>query len=275
MEKKKMGMKVVLSRKGFDSSNGGMASPIFPDGTMLSMPIPSNDKVKYSELIYNNKKYSEIIGELNPRFTYKTCHLDPDIRHNVRIFENEEWRPAFGQIGASGTILKNNIAVDDLILFFGWFRFVEECDGKWRFVRRDKNKSFYSYADLQVIYGYMQVGKILTVEEDIKEYSWHPHSSDDRIHKKTNILITPSERLSFNPALPGYGTLDFREDRVLTKEGFSRGIWEEHSFLLPYNLVIPRKNCSAKGIYYSGIWQELLLKDNAELDRWVDTILKD
>ncbi|MHA1435339.1 MAG: hypothetical protein ACTSO7_15970 [Candidatus Heimdallarchaeota archaeon] len=38
-------MKVILSRKGFDSANGGYPSPILPDGTLLSIPIPS---MKYS-----------------------------------------------------------------------------------------------------------------------------------------------------------------------------------------------------------------------------------
>lgn len=33
-------MKIILSRKGFDSSVGGVASPLFPDGTLLSLPIP-------------------------------------------------------------------------------------------------------------------------------------------------------------------------------------------------------------------------------------------
>ncbi|MBO4456467.1 MAG: hypothetical protein J5802_01965 [Butyrivibrio sp.] len=36
-------MKIILSRKGFDSTNGGCASPIMPDGTLLSMPIPSDE----------------------------------------------------------------------------------------------------------------------------------------------------------------------------------------------------------------------------------------
>jgi hypothetical protein len=33
-------MKLILSRKGFDSSTGGIPSPIFPDGRMVSLPIP-------------------------------------------------------------------------------------------------------------------------------------------------------------------------------------------------------------------------------------------
>ena len=31
-------MKIILSRKGFDSANGGGPSPIFPDGRLLSLP---------------------------------------------------------------------------------------------------------------------------------------------------------------------------------------------------------------------------------------------
>lgn len=36
-------MKIILSRKGFDSSNGGQPNPIMPDGTLLSLPIPDPD----------------------------------------------------------------------------------------------------------------------------------------------------------------------------------------------------------------------------------------
>ena len=35
-------MKIMLSRKGFDSTkeDGGYPSPILPDGTLLSLPVP-------------------------------------------------------------------------------------------------------------------------------------------------------------------------------------------------------------------------------------------
>ena len=31
---------MIFSRKGFDSSYGGAVSPILPDGTMVTIPIP-------------------------------------------------------------------------------------------------------------------------------------------------------------------------------------------------------------------------------------------
>jgi len=40
-------MKIILSRKGFDSTYGGFPSPIFEDGRMISLPIPiSHEKEK-------------------------------------------------------------------------------------------------------------------------------------------------------------------------------------------------------------------------------------
>jgi hypothetical protein len=46
---------IILSRKGFDSGYGGWASPIFPDGRILSLPIPaSNGSVSYDDLAAGN-----------------------------------------------------------------------------------------------------------------------------------------------------------------------------------------------------------------------------
>ncbi|MBL0351557.1 MAG: hypothetical protein IPP03_02230 [Dechloromonas sp.] len=36
-------MKVILGRKGFDSSTGGCASPIFPDGSLFPLSIPASN----------------------------------------------------------------------------------------------------------------------------------------------------------------------------------------------------------------------------------------
>ena len=52
-------MKVILSRKGMDSESGVMASPILPDGTLLSLPIPDR-KAKKDMKIYNIR--DKIIG---------------------------------------------------------------------------------------------------------------------------------------------------------------------------------------------------------------------
>ena len=68
-------MKVILSRKGFDTANGGIPSPIMPDGTLLSMPIPSNDALAFDDLGHGEYTYREILRLLYPKGKYKNCHL--------------------------------------------------------------------------------------------------------------------------------------------------------------------------------------------------------
>ena len=77
-------MKVILSRKGFDSANGGIVSPIFEDGTMLSFPIPSKDhdkdKITYNELTCNGVMLYKILADLGYSGN-ECCHLDPDLNN--------------------------------------------------------------------------------------------------------------------------------------------------------------------------------------------------
>lgn len=54
-------MKVILSRKGFDSSNGGIPSPIMPDGTLLSMPILDSAGIPFSDIAWKGMTYADIL----------------------------------------------------------------------------------------------------------------------------------------------------------------------------------------------------------------------
>ena len=99
-------MKIILSRKGFDSANGGIVSPVFEDGTMVSFPIPSDDEDTYDSLYYNGIQYSQILRDLR----YKGgdhCHLDPDLDLGRRRERIDGWFPAFGQRNAAAAYLKN------------------------------------------------------------------------------------------------------------------------------------------------------------------------
>ena len=267
-------MKIILSRKGFDSSNGGCASPIMPDGTLLSMPIPSSDADSYSDLRWNDITYNDILSDLRPNRSYAGCHIDPDIRVNNRIKPVDNWAPAFGQIGAAQGLLANaGVECGDIFLFFGWFRHIEQTAKGYRYVKR-KGEDFYSYSDMQVIYGYMQIGEILTDPEKISEYSWHPHSSYKRLQSSNNALYLPSGSLSLSPEFNGCGTLDFRKDRVLTMEGKGRATWNEYEFLKPEHVYGNKKNSAkGEGLYYSGIWQELVVFESEGLLDWVKGIL--
>ncbi len=266
-------MKIILSRKGFDSSNGGCASPIMPDGTLLSMPIPTNDEVSFTDIAWNDVTYAEILEQICPNKSFSNCHLDPDIRDN-RIKKVNGWVPAFGQTGSAQGLLSNaGVEVGDTFLFFGWFRQVEQTENGYKFATR-KHNDFYHGNDLQVIYGYMQVGEIITDQDRIRQYYWHPHSSDEHTGNSNNALYLPSARLSFDPKMKGYGTLDFRKDRVLTMEGMGRGTWKEYEFLMPEHLYGNKKNCAkGKGLYYAGIWQEQIVYESEGLIDWVKQVL--
>ena len=266
-------MKIILSRKGFDSSNGGCASPIMPDGTLLSMPIPTNDDVSFADIAWNGVAYSDILKQISPNKSFSNCHLDPDIRDN-RIKKVNGWIPAFGQTGSAQGLLSNaGVEEGDIFLFFGWFRQVEQTEKGYRYAAKNKN-DFYHGNDLQVIYGYMQIGEIITDQDRIKQYYWHPHSSEAHTYNTNNALYLPCERLSLVPNVNGYGTLDFRKDRVLTMEGMGRGTWNEYKFLMPEHLYGNKKNCAkGKGLYYAGIWQEQIVYESEGLIDWVMQVI--
>ena len=83
-------MKVILSRKGFDSANGRIPSPIFEDGTMISFPIPcETDRDTFDDLRYDGKSYSSILTDLGYRETAWHCHLDPDLDGSLHKTKRE------------------------------------------------------------------------------------------------------------------------------------------------------------------------------------------
>ena len=280
-------MKVILSRKGFDSANGGIASPIFEDGTMLSFPIPSKDhdkdKIAYEELTCNKILLNELLENLGYRGD-KYCHLDPDLDSTRRVVPVKGWKPAFGQINQSASYLINNqIVSGDLFLFFGNFRHVVKSHGKYKFAHRNNNSADDPYygKEMQVIWGYLQVGEIISDPKEQEKFFWHPHACEKRLFKeKNNLIFTAAERLSFAPQMPGYGIFSYDKKRVLTMPGKTKATWKKQkaydvdNINKIYNRDSKRKNSAKdpKGIYYAGIWQELVLKDNKDSENWAKSI---
>ena len=273
-------MKIILSRKGFDSANGGIVSPIMEDGTLISFPIPSDDKDNFEDLIYGGQSYTKILQDLkykeHPK--YHNCHLDPDLTIDRRKNKIDGWCPIFGQVNSSAVYLLENVKVEigDLFLFFGNYHKVRCIDGNYQYIK--KTGDFYSDNDLQLIWGYMQVGKIIKEPEEQRKYSWHPHSSDSYRTKgcHSNVMFMASDKLSFNENMPGAGVLKFREDRVLTAKNCNKATWVKRSVYDVDSVIGNRKNSSkiADGIYYAGIWQELGLKNTLECEEWAKSIVQ-
>jgi hypothetical protein len=118
-------MKIILSRKGFDSGNGKFSSMILPSGALLSLPIPyPGDKRRFSELTYEGTTVLDLMHYVGmTEFNSESkCHLDPDIKRDLLKRPNG-WRGAFGQMGgAQGHLENNRVDIGELFLFFGWFK---------------------------------------------------------------------------------------------------------------------------------------------------------
>jgi hypothetical protein len=236
-------MKIILSRKGFDSANGGGPSPIFPDGRMLSLPIPaSSSPTRFADCRWGEQNVGRLVESLTSGrvSTEHPAHLDPDLDHGVRPRE-AGWRPAFGQTGAAQTHLaQHGIGAGDLFLFFGWFREAElAAGGTWRFTR--------GAPDLHVLFGWLQVGELLRVADQGhrygEHYPWlrdHPHLNGTWSDANT-VYIAAETMNVFNDErfsrLPGGGTFSgFSQSRVLTApQQAGRSFWRLPGWFYPAN----------------------------------------
>ena len=154
-------MKIIFSRKGFDASGkcGRIPSPILPDGTLLSLPIPeweNRSLVKYRDLKSVNghspaKVIFDLTGGRDVKPTTKT-HFDPDLRRCM-LPRRSGWRPIFGPHPSCHThMTKQQVKIGDLILFFGWFRKVHLVNGTYCFTPNEP--------DLHVLFGWLQIGEM-------------------------------------------------------------------------------------------------------------------
>lgn len=265
-------MKIILSRKGFDSSAGGYPSPILPDNNLISFPIPDErDNVLYNQLYYNGRTYLEIINELGIRETNlnSRCHLDPDIYSNI-IQRKRNWRGSFGQIqGAQTHLENNNVNVGDIFLFFGWFRKIEINNARLNYIG----------PDLHIIFGYLQIGRIIkTSDRNLEIPNWlieHPHYANiGRRNYPNNTIYIASENLSLNPDLPGFGTFKLNDSLILTQEGQSRSKWNLPDIFKHVEISYHKeKNWKDNYFQSTGRGQEFVISATDEIINWANNII--
>ena len=145
-------MKIVFSRKGFDSASGGGPSPIV-GGRPLSLPIPAGraSRTRYGDLGLGAHAHRASRGVLGPD---DLCHHDPMFRADGTCL--------FGQVGAAQTHLANQgVGVGDVFLFFGLFR--EEATGEPH----------------HRIFGWLEVGQLVELSRGAPDWlvaADHPHA---------------------------------------------------------------------------------------------------
>jgi hypothetical protein len=223
-------MKLILSRKGFDSSFGGCASPIFEDGSFVSLPIPHRfvsppppdppGRVNFSD-IGGDRRIGAIVEDLtirrsSPVKASDPVHLDPDLRMDS-LPRKAGWRPLFGQADAAQRHLdKHGVGPGDIFLFFGWFREVEQHGGRFRFRR--------AAPDLHIFFGWLEVGDVWQLGKDSHSVpdwaSMHPHVAAN--YGSTNTIYVAAGTDTAYAA----GTFRSVADQlVLTAPASNRSFW--------------------------------------------------
>lgn len=228
--------KLIISRKGFDGASGGCPSPILPDGTIYSLPIPGDDyeaPIYYGDLDCDNINIGKVVEGLT-RGRYASDNLagvDPDIRPDA-LPRYDGWRGLFGQANGSQTHLENQgVGVGDVFLFFGIFKRVEKIPAGWRFVR--------GAPKLHILWGWLQIEQILKVDRvrHDERFSWatyHCHFSWEG--DPSNTLYMASKQLDLCDGLKvaGAGTFPRFDNRlVLTKPGGSASQWRLPLWIYP------------------------------------------
>ncbi len=260
-------MKIILSRKGFDSSSGGHPSPIFSDGSMVSLPIPEpGGRVQYSSCAWRGETYYDLMRRLgirrlktsgrSVRLTRTTgAHVDPDLSAETRS-RQPGWRPLFGQTAGRQTHLKDHgVARGDVFLFYGWFRNNDD--------------------DIHAIWGWLKIADIFDVDTD-ELPRWandHPHvlGRGTGVFAKGNTLYAGSSGGVFRR---------FSKSLQLTKAGETRSVWELPMCFHPSETTMTGQRADGwstsgnKAILRSAPrGQEFVVETNLEMRRWLDALI--
>lgn len=263
-------MKLIFSRKGFDSSTGKVPSPILPTGELWSLPIPEPNPglqtITYGDIRRYDRALAPLIADLTQGniTAQDPAHLDPDL-DSQNLPRQPGWRPVFGQSGAAERHLQNQgITTGDLFLFFGWFRQVKDAHSQTHQPNKTQDKKYsgrYRYdptsPHLHVLFGWLQVEHRIPLADRSAIPTWalcHPHCQrycqrycqrsatppKNTHHSLANAdslyIATPWLTLTcLSPkSLPGAGLFPyFHSHLCLTAPGHSRRIWQLPSWFYP------------------------------------------
>jgi len=231
-------MKIILSRKGFDSSVGRVASPILPSGRLCSLPIPTVDgenAPRYRDILYDGQSPGKLVHDLtgDSNWPDRPAHLDPDL-NSASVPRLPGWRGVFGQAGAAERHLQNqHVGKGDVFLFYGWFKQVECSNGEYYYLQ--------GAPDLHVIFGWLQIEERIPVAQRARIPAW----ACDHVHcrraqpRALDSLYIATERITL-PGIsldtPGAGIFPrYHPSLCLTdQEPYeSRRMWRLPSWMFP------------------------------------------
>ena len=226
-------MKLILSRKGFDSAAGGGPSPILPDGRLISIPIPEPSErpgvgVPFSDIaVGHGATMADVMADLcrRPPNWQRGAHLDPDLDGSA-LPRPAGWRPIFGQCAAAQAHLDNqDVGVGDVFVFFGLFRQARAAGARLRWSP--------SAPRVHAAFGWLQVGEQHR-NPQLDAVPWaaaHPHLRDPA--RPANTVYVAAPQLSFAPSLPGAGLFRWSDRCLLTSHRGRTSDWRLPSCFAP------------------------------------------
>ena len=259
---------LILSRKGFDATAGGRASPIFENGDIFSIPIPQKKQSpsRYRELQFNDMSGREILNFIGAKSI-----SDDDFYHNDPLLSGQ--RGIFGQAGASQGELENfGVGRGDLFLFFGWFKQYHQGG-----------------PDVHHLFGWLQIDKIIKGNSEILNFLSenklsHPHGTTDITQFKNNTIYIASKNMTISDSMrdiTGHGIFKkTAKNLILTEIGKARSRWRfpKKYFTNTKNLFRNRlkwKDEEKCLVNCSGIGQEFILnaQDNPSVVEWASYLI--
>jgi hypothetical protein len=280
-------MKIVLSRKGFDTQYGKVPNAILPDGTLIAFPIRDGASIVRADAI---QRGGEAVGEMVEQLTrgrirrdYR-AHLDPDL--DPSSYPREPgWRPVLGQKGSPlGHLLKQKVGAGDLFLFFGWFGRVEKSGATWTYTR--------GCPPVHLLWGWLNVASCLDPRNlpdgPGRWLAYHPH-----LHYSANerhALYVASDRLAVAGRLvPGGGIFPrFSDSRVLSAPGENMSLWRVPRWMHPdvgqvrFSYIHDATRWRLVGkegalVQSIGKGQEIVMgpRETAPIDQWLARLFED
>ena len=238
-------MKIVFSRKGFDSTAGGGPSPIVDD-VPVTLPIPDTKGI--ARTTYGDLGLGEL-AEKASRGKFgrdSLCHHDPMFLADGKC--------VLGQCQSSqGHLAKQGVGTGDVFLFFGLFEDPQE----------DRHHRIFGYLQIEETVDLTICGE--AVRQRFRAIS-HPHAFG--LHGRNDMLYVG----------PGCTAQKAREALRLTVPGGPVGMWHRPPWLerggISY-FADRDENWPAGRMYRVGNGQEFVadVGNRPEPREWLDQII--
>lgn len=287
-------MKVIFSRKGFDSSYGGFPSIILPDGQMISFPIPekgkkktmneTDSKIKGIEaenlkfILADKKELSlkEIFEKYNiqkikipgntpteQEVENTIFHYDPQIQNVVqRIYDQDNNKiinitneyAAFGQSRAAASHLLNQKISKDDVFLFF---------GTFKWTGKDKKNR----KEFHALWGYMIVDDVFNIDNEFTHFNGIEDYNNPS-SKYPNLKFHPHYNNKKHEGKKNiiicskrFGTFIFDEDKLkLTENDSTKSHWK-----IPNFWKISDKNAKITMTYNTNNLEEILDDGNLKI----------